>query len=97
MRTFARITAVVLMLLGVLLIVAALVAGAAGIIRSGMQSAGVIPRLGTARPAAPGLGLIILIFSIIQGVVLVAFGEVIFLMSDIVRNTRSFISPAPSQ
>ncbi|MDR3576556.1 MAG: hypothetical protein P4L50_22040 [Anaerolineaceae bacterium] len=97
MRTFARITAVVLMILGVLVILGGLAGGVAGLIRAGMQTSGAVPRLGAARTALPGLGLFVMIFSIIQGLLLVAFGEMIFLLTDVVHNTRSYISQVQPQ
>ena len=87
MKTLARITAVILIILGILVTLGGLTMGVVGIVRAGSRTLGAAP-LQPALRAAGGLfgglgGLILVIFIVIQGLKIVATGEGLFLLANL--------------
>ena len=83
MKTFARITAIVLIILGILIIFGGLALGVTGVIRSVMTAAT------AARPlpvrAGGANGLLLLAFIFVEGLTVTALGEGLFLLAEIAR------------
>jgi hypothetical protein len=80
MKTFARITAIILIIAGLLILFGGLALGVTGVIRSVMNGAT------AARPAlrAGGAnGLLLLAFLFVEGLTVTALGEGLFLLTDI--------------
>lgn len=86
MKTLARITAVILIIFGILVMLSGLTMGVIGIVRAGSRALG-------ATPIQPGLrvagalsglgGLILVIFILLQGLMIIATGEGLFLLADL--------------
>jgi hypothetical protein len=88
MKTFARITAVILIIFGILVMLGGLTTGVIGIVRAGSRALGAAPLQPTLRAAGGGLfgglgGLILVIFIVIQGLMIVATGEGLFLLANL--------------
>ena len=79
MKTFARITAIVLIVVGILLLFGGVALGVTGLVRSLMNVTA------TARPLRAGgtVGLILLSFIIVEGLTVTALGEGLFILADI--------------
>ncbi len=79
MKTFARITAIVLIVIGILLLFSGVVLGVTGVVRSLMNvTAAVRPLRGSGT-----IGLILLAFIFVEGLTVTAIGEGLFLLADI--------------
>ena len=88
MKTFARITAVILIIFGILVMLGGLTTGVIGIVRAGSRALGAAPLQPALRAAGGGLfgglgGLILVIFIVIQGLMIVATGEGLFLLANL--------------
>ncbi len=89
MNTIARITAFILIILGILVMLAGVATVAAGAIRSGQRALSTAP----VRPAAglggllTGVGLVAFLF--VQGMIVVAAGEGLYLLADLARKMPS--------
>jgi len=85
MKTFSRITAFLLIITGILMILTCLALGATGTIRFLMN----LPT--TAHPLRAGgsLGLIALLIIFIQGIMITALGEGLYLLVDLVVKKRA--------
>ncbi len=88
MKTFARITAVILIIFGILVMLSGLTMGVIGIVRAGSRALGAAPLQPALRAASGGLfgglgGLILVIFIVIQGLMIVATGEGLFLLANL--------------
>ena len=79
MKTFARITAIVMIVIGILLLFGGVALGVTGAVRSLMSVTAV------ARPLRAGgsIGLILLAFIFVEGLTVTAIGEGLFLLADI--------------
>ncbi len=84
MNTFARITAFVLIILGILIIIGGCVLGATGAVRAVMNVAT------AARPLRGGgsLGVILVVFIFIEGLTVTAIGEGLYLLADLPNKLR---------
>ena len=78
MKTFARITAIVLIVVGILLLFGGVALGVTGLVRSLMN-------VTTAAPLRAGgaVGLILLAFIFVEGLTVTAFGEGLFILADL--------------
>ena len=88
MKTFARITAVILIIFGILVMLGGLTTGVIGIVRAGSRALGATPLQPAPRATGGGLfgglgGLILVIFIVIQGLMIVATGEGLFLLANL--------------
>ena len=88
MKTLARITAVILIIIGILVMLGGLTMGVIGIVRAGSRALGAAPVQPALRAASGGLfgglgGLILVIFIVIQGLMIVATGEGLFLLANL--------------
>jgi hypothetical protein len=88
MKTLARITAVILIIFGILVMLGGLTLGVIGIVRAGSRALGAAPLQPALRAASGGLfgglgGLILVIFIVIQGLLIVATGEGLFLLANL--------------
>ena len=85
MNTIARITAIILIILGILVLLGGAATGVIGLIRSGQRALSAAP----ARPAAVGGGLLtgfgLAAFLLVQGMIVIATGEGLYLLSELVR------------
>ena len=92
MKTLARITAVILIIYGILIMLGGLSMGIIGIVRAGSRALGAVPFQPALRAADGGLfaglgGLILVIFIVIQGLMIVATGEGLFLLASLSEKT----------
>jgi hypothetical protein len=79
MKTFARITAIVLIVIGILLLFVGVALGVTGVVRSLMNvTTAVSPLRGSG-----AIGLILLAFIFVEGLTVTAIGEGLFLLADI--------------
>lgn len=85
MNTLARITAIVLIILGILVLLGGMTSGVIGIVRTGTRAV-------TAAPAVPGLrlggllgGFALGIFLFVQGLMIIAMGEGLYLLASLSR------------
>lgn len=89
MNTIARITAIILIILGILVMLGGVATVVVGAVRSGQRALSAAPT----RPAAglggllTGFGLAIFLF--VQGVVIIATGEGFYLLADLARRMPS--------
>ncbi len=89
MNTVARITAIVLIILGILVMLGGVATVAIGAVRSGQRASSAAP----VRPAGrlggllTGVGLVAFLF--IQGAVVTATGEGLYLLADLARKMAS--------
>ncbi len=85
MNTIARITAIILIILGILVMLGGVATVVVGAVRSGQRASSAAP----ARPAAgfgsllTGIGLSLYLF--VQGMIVVATGEGLYLLADLAR------------
>ncbi len=79
MKTFARITGVILIALGLLFIVLALVFGVLGGVRDVMRLAGSLP----VSPRAGLTGVLLLVLAFGHGVLLAGVGEALVLLANL--------------
>jgi hypothetical protein len=80
MKTIARITAIVLIITGILILFGGLALGVTGVIRSVMNvTAAARPPLRAGRAN----GLLLLAFIFVEGLTVTALGEGLFLLADI--------------
>ena len=79
MKTFARITAIILIISGLLILLGGLALGVTGVIRSVMNVAVAAPPL----RAGGANGLLLLAFIFVEGLTVMALGEGLFLLADI--------------
>ena len=92
MKTLARITAVILIIFGILVMLGGLTMGIIGIVRAGSRALGTVPLQPAPRAAGAGvfggLGrLILVIFIVIQGLMIVASGQGLFLLASLSEKT----------
>lgn len=80
METFSRITAMLLIITGILIILGCLALGATGTIRFLIN----IPAAAHPLRAGGSLGLIVLSIIFIQGLTITALGEGLYLLGDVV-------------
>jgi hypothetical protein len=89
MNTIARITAIILIILGILVMLGGVATGIIGAVRSGQRATSAAPT----RPAAglggllTGLGLAIFLF--VQGMIVIATGEGLYLLADLAHKMPS--------
>jgi len=87
MKTLARITAVILIILGIIIMLSGLTMGVIGMVRAGSRALGAAPIQPGFRVAgglANGLGgLILVLFVFIQGLMIIATGEGLYLLANI--------------
>ena len=94
MKTLARITSVILIIFGILVMLSGLTIGVIGIVRAGGRALGATPLQPGLRVAGGGLfgglaGLILLIFVLIQGSMIVATGEGLYLLANVTEKIIS--------
>ena len=83
MKTLARITADVLVIIGILVMLGGMTMGVVGVARTGIRALSAVPVTSGARLAGGGLGgLVILIFIFIQGLMCLAAGEGLYLLAN---------------
>jgi hypothetical protein len=84
MNSFARITALVLIVLGILIIAGGFALGVTGVVRALMNITTV------ARPLRAGnsLGLILVVYMFIEGLTVTAIGEGLYLLADLPNKLR---------
>jgi hypothetical protein len=86
MITIARITAIILIVLGLLVILSGLAAGALGVLHAGARAVGLqnsAPRLG-------GIGgLLLVIISLIQGLLVLGAGQGLYLLAGLASRPRT--------
>lgn len=89
MNTIARITAIVLIVLGILVMLGGVATIAVGAVRSGQRA----PSTAPIRPAARLGGLLtsigLVAFLFVQGAVVIATGEGLYLLADLARKMPS--------
>jgi hypothetical protein len=86
MKTLARITAIVLIVLGILIMLGGLSLGILGIVRAGarvLSSLPTQPGLRTAGTFGGLSGLILVIYIFVQGLMNVAIGEGLYLLANL--------------
>jgi hypothetical protein len=88
MKKLTYITSVILIIFGMILMLGGLTLGAAGIVRAGSRTQGSTPPRPGLRLAGEGLfgspgGLILPAFVLIQGLMIVAMGEGLYLLADL--------------
>ncbi|MGA7192914.1 MAG: hypothetical protein WBW94_04720 [Anaerolineales bacterium] len=88
MKTLARITAVILIIFGIIIMLSGLTLGVVGIVRTGSRALGATPIQPGLRVAGAGMftglgGLILVIFIVIQGLMIIATGEGLYLLANI--------------
>ena len=88
MKTMARITAVILIILGIIVMLGGMTLGVIGVVRAGSRALGVSPLQPGLRAASGGLfgglgGLILVVFIFIQGVMIAATGEGLYLLAKL--------------
>ena len=88
MKTLARITAVILIIVGIILMLSGVTVGVIGLVHAGSRALGTTPLQPGLRVAGGGLfgglgGLILVIFIVIQGLMIVATGEGLFLLANL--------------
>jgi len=89
MNTIARITAIILIILGILVMLGGVATVVVGLARSGQHALSVAP----VRPGAGLVGLLtgfgLAIFLFIQGMIVIATGEGLYLLADLARKMPS--------
>jgi len=88
MKTLARITAVILIIFGILVMLGGLTMGGIGIVRAGSRALSAAPLQPGLRAAGGGLfnglgGLILVIFVFMQGWMIIATGEGLYLLANL--------------
>ncbi len=88
MKTLARITAVILIIFGIIVLLGGLTLGVIGIVRAGSRALGATPLQPGLRVTGVGLfgglgGLILVIFIVIQGLMIIATGEGLYLLANV--------------
>jgi hypothetical protein len=85
MKTFARITAIVLIITGILLLFGGLALGVTGTIRAITNTTAT-----AARPLRAGgsLGLLLIVFIFVEGLTVTALGEGLFLIADVANKLK---------
>ncbi len=96
MSVLAKITAVILILVGLLVMLTGVVAGLTGFFRVGMMAPGINNPFMPSIPQGVGVGLSLLVGAAIfgQGLMLAAVGEALYLIANIARNT-GLVGPRP--
>jgi hypothetical protein len=84
MNTIARITAFILIFLGILIILGGLGLGVTGAVRTLMNTTSATPPL----RAGGSIGLIAIIFIFVEGITVTAFGEGLYLLADLTNKFR---------
>jgi len=92
MKTLARITAVVLIIIGIIIMLSGVTIGVIGLVRAGSRALGTTPLQPGPRAAGAGLfgglgGLILVIFIVIQGLMIIATGEGLYLLANLSEKT----------
>ena len=92
MKTLARITAIILIIFGILVMLGGLTMGVIGIVRAASRAVGAAPLQPGLRVAGGALfgglgGLILVIFILIQGLMIVATGERLYLLAGLSEKT----------
>ncbi len=88
MKTLARITAVILIIFGIIVMLGGLTMGVIGIVRAGSRALGAAPVQPGLHIAGGGMlgglaGLILVIFIVIQGLMIIATGEGLYLLANV--------------
>jgi hypothetical protein len=83
MYTLARITAIVLIILGILVLLGGLAAGVTGAVRTGTRALGAAPAQGGPRLGGLLSGFALGVFLFIQGLMIIAMGEGLFLLAGL--------------
>jgi len=88
MKTLARITAVILIIVGIIIMLSGVTMGVIGLVRAGSRTLGATPLQPGLRVTSVGLfgglgGLILVIFIVIQGLMIVATGEGLYLLANV--------------
>ena len=96
MGILAKITAVILIIVGLLTMLSGVVAGVSGLFRGGMMTPGFNNPFMPALPQGFFTGISLLVGAAIfgQGLMLAAVGEALFLIANIAHNT-SLTGPRP--
>ncbi len=81
MKTIARITAIILIILGLLVMLGGITTVAIGALRSGQRALSAAPRPAGLGGVISGLALAVILF--VQGLVVIATGEGLYLLADI--------------
>jgi hypothetical protein len=106
MGKVARITAIVLIVLGILVILVGFAFGFASLLRLGfrpmMLRARGTPMIPMTGVAGVGAGLLVLAVAFIQGLLMVAWGEGLYLLSKIAKQiptgkTAVLVNPEPTK
>ena len=87
MKTLARITAVILIIIGILVMLGGVAMGVIGLVRAESRALGTTPLQPGLHAAGVGLfgglgGLILVIFIVIQGLMIIATGEGLYLLAN---------------
>ncbi len=89
MNTIARITAIILIILGILVMLSGVATVVVGALRSGQHTLSGAP----VRPAAGLAGLLtgfgLAVFLFVQGMIVIATGEGLYLLADLARKMPS--------
>jgi len=96
MKTLARITAVILIIFGIIVMLSGVTLGVVGIVRAGSRALGATPIQPGLRVAGAGMlgglgGLILVIFIVIQGLMIIATGEGLYLLANV---SEKMIAPS---
>jgi len=96
MKTLARITAVILIVFGIIIMLSGVTLGVVGIVRAGSRALGATPIQPGLRVAGAGMlgglgGLILVIFIVIQGLMIIATGEGLYLLANV---SEKMIAPS---
>ena len=86
MKTIARISGVILIAAGIIVMVLTVIAGVGRALR--LLGTSVIPRLGGTARLGAGTGLILGAAIFLQGLMLSAFGEVTYLVAEIAERLK---------
>jgi hypothetical protein len=89
MGVLAKITAIILIVIGLLVMLTGVLAGLTGLFRMGNLPSGISPYMPMMQSAGLGFGISLLVGGVIfgQGLMLAAVGEALYLISNIARNT----------
>ena len=88
MKTLARITAVILIIFGIIIMLSGVTMGVIGIVRASSHALGAASAQPALRFAGAGMlgglgGLILVIFIVIQGFMIIATGEGLYLLANV--------------
>jgi len=88
MKTMARITAVILIVFGIIVVLSGITLGVIGVVRAGSRALGISTLPPGLRAASGGLsgglgGLFLVVFIFIQGLMICATGEGLYLLAKL--------------